>query len=218
MQLSQQTVLHLVERWSEAQVVHDHASEYGEPGYRVSDDTTPIILFGDWWCRCDKKDGGKLHGLSDHHPMLFAQLEAQGVEFEWYDEWVVDHENDKAYRSEPDSYMWQPSYVLTDDCELLTPDDDIEAWIERAVDTPSRAIPSVIYTGADLVGEGFEQHNSYFESGWHPGQDDNPKVITEQIRRYEPDAEIVFVIDSTGQFDMRFSAYYRTGEESSSEG
>jgi hypothetical protein len=220
MELSDATIGELLERWWEGypQHVYDYADEYGEPGYG-SHRTTRVVL-GDYWCRCDKfgtdQYGSKLHGISDHHPRVWRAMEDAGVEFEWYDEWMVDHETypSKAYRTQPDSYMWQPSVILTDDCEWLTPDSDITEWVEWAVNTPSRALYRRHLD--QLVDAGFTRwpdEDAWYENGWHPGQTDDPKQITEQIRADYPDHDIVFVITDTGQFDIRFAAYIREEEQ-----
>ena len=45
-------------------------------------------------------------------------------------------------------------------------------------DDPSRCLPSNIYSTADLMMAGFEPYNGIYESGWHPGQDDDPAPLT----------------------------------------
>lgn len=212
----------------------DIADEYGEPGYHTDGTETSMIVLGSYWCRCDKfgadyQDGSALHDIARHYPKSFELLEERGVVFEWYDEWTVDHGRhvgeypnivvtSKAYRTTGDSYSWQPSAIITDDGELLTPDDDIETWISYVVNDPHRAIPSDVYTGDDLLAAGFTKHNGTFEHGWHPGQDANPEEITERVHAMHGEGtvlDVVFVIDGTGQFDMAFSAYYREQENKS---
>jgi hypothetical protein len=212
----------------------EFAGSYGEPGYETnpsSDTETPLVVLGSYWCRCDAfvdTDGTypagdpKLHDIARHYPHTFARLEAQGVEFEWHDEWIVDHENDKAYRTQSDSYQWQPSYVLTDDGELLTPDDDIETWVEWAANDSSRCIPARVYSGTDLEAAGFTLYNTdgHYESGWHDGQNGDPRVVTEQLRREHGDEDsvtVVFALDETSQFYIGFSAYYRKLDDDTSD-
>jgi len=220
MELSAESVRGILTRFTDEGIVTDWCSEYGEPGYSHDDDaTTPVVVLGSYWCRCgkvvhpaDHPRAGEpdLHTYETHRPRLWDRLAAQGVQFEWCDEWIVDHENDKAYRTEPDSYSWQPSYVMTEDCELLTPDDDIDSWIEWAANDTGRCIPSAVYTGSDVEAAGFTKHNGQFENGWHPGQSDDPATIDAAIRGlYGDDIDVVFALDSTGQFDIAFSAYWR---------
>jgi hypothetical protein len=230
MDLSTDTVHDIVHRLWEAGVVTDYAHEYGEPGYDFTvraDTETPIFLIGDWWCRCGHNphtgrpkgypygtgelvEPGDLHDVMSHHPRLWAQLEAQGVETAFYDEWMVDSYGDKAYRTQPDSYGWQPSVIVDDTGEWLTPDSDIEEWIAWATQSPNRCLFRSHVN--QLVDAGFEpwpDEDTWYESGWHPGQTDDPATITEQIRAGYPDHDIVFAVTDTGQFDIRFRAFIR---------
>lgn len=222
MELSHQTITRILERYNDGSSDHitDTASEYGEPGYSHRwGATTPLILLGDYWCRCEhnpRGDAGKFHDIMSHHPRVWAQLESQGVQCEWYDEWWVDYETGKAWRTEPNSYGWQPSIIWCEDmCDYLTPDHDAEDWITWAANDTARIIPRVV--GIDLASHGFTRwpdDSTRFESGWHPGQTDDPKVITDNIRAEHGDAvDIVFYLDSTGQFDIAFSAWTRPVED-----
>jgi hypothetical protein len=233
MKLSHNTVAAILERWTDEDIVHDHCADYGEPGYDhtfdsdiAEADRTLLVVLGSYWCRCDKviaPEGhymaGKpmLHPHEDHHPRLWQQLVDQGVSFEWYDEWTIDYDNGKAYRTSGDSYSWMQSFRWTDDGEMLTADDDIEEWIDYAKNDSQKVLPSNIITDTMLREAGFVKHNGQFESGWHPGQDDDPKRITDEmhrdlddtINRDNDDLEIVFLLDYAQQFDIGFSAYYR---------
>lgn len=188
----------------------DFAGSYGEPGY-TTDGETPLVVLGDYWCRCREIGDDMMHDVAAHYPKAFARMEANGVEFEWHDEWIVDSENDKAYRTQADSYQWQPSYVLSDDGEMLTADDDVEAWVQWAVNDPSRCIPSRVYSGKDLEAVGFVLYNAEhsYENGWHPHQTDDPKTVSDAVRRDHGDVDVVFALDETSQFYIGFSAYYR---------
>lgn len=201
----------------------DYAGTYGEPGYSLDETAaTPLVVFGSYWCRCGDpkfsepyRDGSaSLHDIAKHYPQTFARLEEQGVVFEWYDEWTIDYDNDKAYRTEPDSYSWKPSLLVTDSGDYLTPDNDLDEWLEYMVNEPTRCIPGHIYNGADLELAGFVKYNGQFESGWHPGQDADPVAITAEIRKWHgPDVDVVFLLDETSQFYVEFSAYHRAQEE-----
>jgi len=222
--LSTKTIGAIIERWHEEGIVTDYASEYGEPGY--GDDDTTCVVLGDYWCSKNKgcdffPQGGtpdnNLHGIEVHHPLLWAQLEAQGVEFEWYDEWTIDHEADKAYRTSADSYSWTPSFVWTESGDMLTVDTDLDTWIEWAIEDPTkRPLLPRLHTEEVILNAGFTKHNGRFESGWYEGQNDNPAKVLEELReQHGEDIEALFRLDSTGQFDVGWSAYWRVpkGEE-----
>lgn len=138
----------------------EFASCYGEPGYT---DPARGIIFADW---------NKIpRGLGDW-------LESKGFELEWADEWeVIDN---KAWRTSPDCYAWQPSIALTDDGEWLTPDDDAAAWLDEFSITdpaqPMRHLPSWV----DPASEGYMLFRDNCESGWHAGQTDNPASVARE--------------------------------------
>lgn len=227
MQLSYDTVRAILE--SRLGDDFQHAHEYGEPGYSTGGDgSTPIIILGNYWCRCGKNphagqpkgwnyaadsvvEPGDLHDHAAHHPRIWAQMESQGVEFEWNDEWVIDYDADKAYRTSGDSYQWKPSAIYTEGGDLLTPDSDIDEWIAWAANEPTRCITIRV----DLDDAGFELVNRdhSYESGWHPGQNDDPVKILEREQRYHPDDTFVFTLDENSQFYSGFSLWRRPAHD-----
>lgn len=191
----------------------DIVGEYGEPGYGNSTDT--LIVLGYYWCRCDRfgtdQRGNTLHSIEDHYPRTWQALESSGVRFEWYDEWYADYEAGKCYRTEPDSYSWQPSIVYSEDRgDYMTPDDDISVWIDWATDDPTvRAIPRGICTGAELETLGYILYSGQNETGWHPGQNADPADVVAALRREHGDeASIICTLDYVQQFDVSWSVYY----------
>lgn len=222
MELSYETIGRVLESLG-CEHAYEWCGEYGESGYNARHGaTTPLVVLGDWWCRCDKfgKDArgyNELHGVDRHHPRLFAQLEAQGVELEWHDEWMIDYENDKAWRTSGDSYSWQPSVIYTDDGNPLTPDSDPDDVITYVVNEPSRCITSPFGGARLLMDHGFTPWPvgaEPFENGWHPGQNDDPTAITLAIRaELVDDVDIAFAIDENGPFYIRFSAYVRSADD-----
>jgi hypothetical protein len=206
---------------SDEGIVTDWADTYGEPGYHSEG---PIML-GDWWCRCndnpddppsaDWLDTGKrpLHDVMHRFPEVAAVLEAAGAEAVWYDEWMVDYETSKAYRTQPDSYSWQPSVIYTEDGEPMTPDTDIEEWIEWAADNHRHALPDTIVSDGDLVGAGFVEYNrDRYESGWY-GTEDDPEKIAEEVRKWHGPCTVVFKLSGVEQFRVTFDVWYRPEEE-----
>lgn len=232
MEIGHRTIGALLERMQDHS--SDFASEYGEPGYGSAN--TAGVFLGYYWCRCDAvrehyvdgrwtrlEDGetprgevrNDLHTLEHHYPRLFAALEDQGYELEWSDEWYVDHETGKAWRTTGDSYSWQPSIVWDGWGDYLTPDHGIDAWVEWALEEPTaRCIPSRVWSATDLEEAGFVQWEPddphTYENGWHPGQTDDPAAIVTEIHEQAgDDVQVVFLLDSTGQFDIHFSAWTR---------
>lgn len=216
----------IIQMLMDAEIVTDYADEYGEPGYSSDG---PVII-GDMWCRagrygskpCDYAEKNpdarypngeaKIHSMEYHYPRLFAAMEEQGIEFGWDDEWIVSHESSpsKAYRTQADSYSWQSSILWTDG-DFLTPDDDIQDWIDEVVNDPHRALPKHVWSDADLAELGWEEHECGFKNGWY-GREDNPEKISEQIRKYEGDVDILFKLSYVAQFDLGFCVFIKKDE------
>lgn len=156
----------------------DWCDEYGEPGYEVAE--TGVVILGDYWCRertCPyptpylrvRDDGTpywELHGLDEHFEVEFKVFEETGCELEWYDEWIIDQDRDKAYRTQSDSYWWYPSFYLDDAGEMWTPDDDIEDWIEALSSSETGyAVPSEIFTDKQYEDAGMVRWGEELEWG-----------------------------------------------------
>ena len=171
----------------------DYCSHYGEPGYS---DPAKGLLFADW---------------NDIPKSLQTRLESQGYELEWSDEWYVDSNNDKAYRTSPDSYGWESSLMFSEACgDYLTPDDDVSDWIAQCENNNRVALPSWI-AESDIIAAGWEKQADVYENGFHPGQTDDPV----KIAKFHTDAgrEYLFQIGGVGQFDVRFCVWVKSPEE-----
>lgn len=226
MQISQESISRALSGlWEIQDTVYDYASTYGEPGY--GDDRTTAVILGDYWHRqgtrlanrANRRDGtvDKLSSWDRTHPRLMAQLEAQGIETQWYDEWVVI--DDRAYRTQGDCYGWQPSYLYGDgDPWVPDADDDgdVETVVEEVKDDPSTAINLAQFSAETLERVGFEHCNGRFENGWHPGQTDDPRVILPKWQAQYPTCEFVFIITDIGQFYMSFHLFRRETESEES--
>lgn len=170
----------------------EYCTSYGEPGYQ---DPEKCIIFSNW----------------NYIPKGLAEwLEKCGYALEWSDEWMIDYAYSKAYRTEPDSYHWEPSIMLLpDSCEYITPDDSPSAWIEACEITangqPMRCLPSWI-NESDIIDAGFTLQNSDLESGFFPGQTDDPvKITADLIRRGA--YRVLFQKRENSQFYCRFAVY-----------
>ena len=174
----------------------EYCSHYGEPGY--SDPETGILFAN--WNNISRRIGN--------------YLKAAGCKLEWCDEWTIDYNNDKAWRTSPDSYGWQCQVRYTDDGEMITPDDGAQEFIEHCAMTdykqPARVVPSWV-TEADIEAEGYTAINGVYENGFHPGQDDNPQDIARKA--FENGAQsVVFRLHGVGQFDVHFQGFAKYPE------
>jgi hypothetical protein len=169
---------------------------YGERGY-----SNPElgILFADW--------NPISRTVQDY-------LEEAGYALEWSDEWYVDHENDKAWRTSGNSYHWVCSVRFCDGY-VLTPDDDISAWIDEcAVDSPNDVISTLPdwITPDDILEQGYELFADNLENGFHPGQTDNPQDVTKKALASGAQS-VLFRISEHSQFYVVFECYVMKGDE-----
>jgi hypothetical protein len=88
-------------------------------------------------------------------------------------------------------------------CEACIRKDFAQEYLEGLEDNPRQAVH---VRGVDPAKFGYVQVARDFENGFHPGQSDDPVKIAKDLksRGY---SGILFSIDSSGQFDIRFSAF-----------
>lgn len=153
------------------------APDYAERGYCM-DDENGIVVFANWnppRCRT-----GKMPALTreeNRMPRAAEILERLGCEIEWSDEWTTCCDCGRAVRMQPDSYDWQPSYVVFNDCEIVCENcvaEDPDEYFESLDGSTSRSHHISAINPAD---HGYFPNDEWFESGYHPWQTDDPGKI-----------------------------------------
>ena len=89
-------------------------------------------------------------------------------------------------------------------------EDYIDRYIEHLIDDATRCDTFDV----DWTKHGFTNMNGTFESGFYPGQNNDPKKILAEYRAKFPDKEFLFQIPSVGQFDIEFTIWGRDNKES----
>jgi len=170
-----------------------------EPGY----EDKPVIA-ADW-------NPAKMEKIGN----LIEKMET--VEIEWSDEWSRCDDCYKAVRTSPNSYDWQPYFIIGDvymvcgDCAM----DQAEEYIQEYVNNNNRAIPSWFIQSAKDIGFDCLEDCKVFESGSHPGQNDTPEKALQEIYDgvgegwFQETFDYIFVITGTGQFDLSWSIFVR---------
>jgi hypothetical protein len=130
-----------------------------------------------------------------------------------YDDEVITDKQGRAHWQQPRFFGDMLTFRVLD-CWVIAADEaesDPESYLEYLINDESQADTF----GLDLDSLGFIRANGG-ESGWHDGQNDTPeKLLRDLERRLGPrDSwsgayQYVFQIDRIGQFDMRFSLWYR---------
>lgn len=140
------------------------------------------------------------------------------VEFGWDDEWTSCCECYKAVRTTPTHYGWTPSYMWISDCEIVCHEhyeDYAESIIDYYKNETNKAVNRdffPILEKAGFICYSPDEYCQRFETGFHPGQTDDPKKIAEDIEKELPGYDYIFKIDSVGQFDVNWSVYLRKAE------
>lgn len=224
---------HYTERHS---LHYDIADLYGEPGYAGPDPDACIIL-SDW---------------NDVPDNLQEYLQDNGHHLEWSDEWVTSNTYPvKAYRQQPDSYSWQPSFFITEGGDVVGADDVCdgsgnpytpasafdEYLSQLSIDRDNvdhylacGCIPAdrfgvkwgdvgfALLTGSpDSDDSDSEPSDGYFDSeplefetGFHPGHDDDPvKVLGRLAGQIYEGATVILQITDVGQFDCRWQVWVK---------
>lgn len=203
------------EEYGDGYTVTDYGIGISEPGY--GDDET-IWVLGNWNPkRFPRDDEPELTKSENIGPRLAAALETYAnAECHWLDEWIRCDDCSMIFRTQPDSYSWRMYGLITEAGAVICANDltfdDIE---EDYVNDPTRALTFDL----DLAAEGFEvfpdpndhYRNGFYESGWHPGQNDKPEEILARAHSLGWE-EGIFKIPSVGQFDIRFQLWVRNPE------
>lgn len=200
-------------------VVDGYANQHYEPG-----EERPVVVLGDWNDKTKYHAETRTFETLDSMPSRLARsLERVGAEVEWHDEWSQCCNCYRAIRTEPTSYGWVPEYMwagdgyVCQDCLLKDGEDPLTGYgdeDESYINNPRKAVTWCNRAHVESFGfVKWEPGNEHtYSNGWYPGQTDTPGPIMDAIHERCPDAEVVFFIDSVGQFDMHFSAYVRFGE------
>lgn len=175
---------------TDSQVVYEYGNDSRMHGF--SEDM-PIVVMS-----------SEMSDLLYKHTAIERAAESAGIDLVHYDEYTVDNDGVKAWRTEPDSYFWTPSCVWDDHGNFMTPDDDIDLWIDWAKNDPARCLTSSMVKLDDLLELGFTFHpdeDDVNESGWHQGMDADPRKTYQALRDGEfPQSDIIFWLKETSQF------------------
>jgi hypothetical protein len=169
-------------------------------GVGTQRDEKKVWVTGDW--------NGTMGGR------LFRALDRIGVEAEWYDQYDPCSDCQKLLETSANSYMWQPSYLRDQEGQIvcfdcIDVDDDSVLEEFDYINNPDKCIPDEL--AKHLPEWGWQPYNGTYENGWHPGQTDKPGLILEKIQgtRFKDRRSVVFRLDETSQFYIRFTAWVK---------
>jgi len=149
-----------------------------------------------------------VHLNYDSHNRIYDLCEQAGIDYRFDDEIICD-EQGRAHESQPGFYGDVMTWTWFDECSIIARDeidDSLDYWAEQLTDNPNKADK----WNTDFSSLGFVRHDGKYESGFHPGQTDNPETIqAELLKTYD---HVIWSIDSIGQFDCGFSAWVKNDD------
>jgi hypothetical protein len=153
-------------------------------------------------------------GLIDDIPDLprHGELLEKGFDLVFSDEYTSCSCCGKLLKTTPSCYGDLPEYIINDGeilCSDCYGDDDI---IDLALNDTDTAV-NIRQLKKSLESHGFKLFRENLESGFHPGQTDDPQDISKEIEQLHPAADWLFCIDGAGQFDISFSAWYKERDD-----
>lgn len=125
----------------------------------------------------------------------------------------------KIIITEPGYYGGQGDYFLTE-YDLLCRQcaiDSIDEIIERVKNDSNKTVKTWMIEA--IKEQGFtclEKENEecpIYETGYHPGQNDDPHKIAKWIEKNLPKHDYIFALTDVGQFDVHWTAFIRRVEE-----
>ncbi len=84
---------------------------------------------------------------------------------------------------------------------------DPSDYYESLENNPNRAVTTEIAHKYPLEDYGYTLVTDDYVNGFHPGQNDDPKVILKNVLTEFPENRYLFVITFKAQFDMGFALY-----------
>lgn len=137
---------------------------------------------------------------------VYDLCEQKGIDFRFNDEIIID-EHGRAHERQPSMYGDSLSWAYSSCGEFLWTRDEVSDYLEDYAESLENCPTVADKWNTDFSSLGYEKHSGQFESGFHPGQTDNPETIqAELLKTYD---SVIWSIDSSGQFDCGFSAWVK---------
>lgn len=123
-------------------------------------------------------------------------------EWGFSDEYTTCSNCGKAIRTSPDSYSWQPDYIITRDGEILHLECIEGDYLLDEYKNSLKPLPE----GVDYEQFGLTVLDTVYENGLHPGMNDDPKIALRLFKKAKID--IWFKIENS-QFYTEFQIVVR---------
>lgn len=174
-----------------------------EPGYEDQ-----IMVLGDW----NRIEGYgprervlpiKVDRIMERLNKSLERLEEFGIRTDWDDEWDACEDCNKCFRTSGNSYFWVPSFYQNEHGSRFCL--NCIDWSE-VVEECQGTTKGWVYEKHHLEDLGYVQIKDGFESGWHPGQTDDPQKVADRMDKAGC-RSYIFVLDEQSQFYSRWSVW-----------
>jgi len=190
----------------------EYYEDYAQPCYALEENQ--FIALGNWNQESEYVDGE--HVITDNTMgILSRRLESIGAELDWNDECIACGDCGKLIRTTPAYYGDLSHYWISKDgdvtCAVCTRESYKEEYIEHLVTSTEeyeQVSANTVLSEEELEELGWVNANGIFENGWHPGQTDDPKDISEGVVNAGIEQHF-YSIDHEGQFDIHFTVWIK---------
>jgi hypothetical protein len=157
---------------------------------------------------------------SEQEKNMERALEKHDIEMAWIDEVDGCIECNKVvhlFHGHWPEYIRTGYYETGDflaclcrDCVDKMDEDELENLAQEYNDNENAAMPAWMQDKIKSLGfHCLEDECTIYETGFHPGQNDNPAQIAKWMHENLPDHDFIFVITGGGQFDTYWTVYVR---------
>jgi hypothetical protein len=142
-------------------------------------------------------------------------IENCGYEIGYEDEYTLCCNCNRACQLYPNFYGDEPDWMIINNCEVVCKEcieDLIEDIIKEYSNNYRKAVYNWFYPYLEknnFVCYSPDEYCKRFESGFHYGQNDNPRVISQEIEENLPEYDYIFMIDGIGQFDIQWNVFLK---------
>lgn len=191
----------------------DWFEKYANP----RDDSGKGVLTANWnhfprmaasdYYRTDEGKAAQEYNWSHKGKRFGDILERMGYHLEWSDQTMRCDHCGGCITEGPDYYGDTAHYSILGECEVVCEDcirkDFTGEYLEGLENNPRNAVH---ISGISPADHGYTEIECGFESGWFPGQNDDPKKIYKDLKSRGFD-RILFEISDCGQFDVSFCVW-----------
>lgn len=176
-------------------ISEENEGHFAGPHYEDSDKMVFVVYT--WFKWLEEKD---------NFNRVYDLCEQAGIDFRFQDE-IIEDEQGRAHEINPGYHGQVATWAWCSSGDGIWTQDEVEENLEGYAESLENCSHIADKWGIDFTPLGYEKHSGQYESGFHPGQNDDPGTIQDELlKTYD---SVIWSIDNTGQFDIGFSAWVK---------